>query len=289
MKASNRKRYRQFAVLAFPAVFLVACGGGGSGGSNSPPPPPSPIRVSSLAPMPGAVLNAAPAQIVAEFDRDPDASTVNLNTFLVEGSGGDGTFDDGNEISIAAASIAVPAADPASAFFDLTGIPLPDETYRVRLLGSGASVILDMNSNALDGEFSGAFPSGNGTAGGDFAAIFEINSAPPIGTTLDEIQAAVFTPSCATAGCHTGPIGNSLPEGMDLSDADASFASLVGITSQEDLTFIRVDQFNPDGSYLIQKLEGTASTGAQMPVGGLPLDQAIIDNIRTWIANGAER
>ena len=144
-----------------------------------------PIRVSSLSPMPDATLDAAPTQILAGFSRDPDASTVNMNTFLVEGSGGDGTFGDGNETSITAASITVPGANLASAVFDLTGVAMQDDTYRVRLLGSGASVILDMDANALDGEFSGAFPSGDDTAGGDVVATFEIRTPPPVGSTLD--------------------------------------------------------------------------------------------------------
>ena len=76
---------------------------------------------------------------------------------------------------------------------------------------------------------------------------------------------------------------------MDLSNADASFASLVGEVSQEDANFLRVDPMSPDGSYLIQKLEGTASTSVQMPFGAAPLNQATIDNIRTWIQNGADR
>lgn len=146
-----------------------------------------PIRVSSLTPMPDAVLDAAPAQILAGFDRDPDASTVNMNTFLVEGSGGDGTFGDGNETNITAASITVPGANLASAVFDLTGVAMPDDTYRVTLLGTGASVILDMDANALDGEYLGAFPSGDDTAVGDFVAIFEIQATPPVGTTPNEI------------------------------------------------------------------------------------------------------
>jgi hypothetical protein len=237
-----------------------------------------PIRVSSLAPMPDAILNAAPTQILAGFDRDPDATTVNLNTFLFEGSGGDGTFGDGNETSITAASITVPGANLSSAVFDLTGVAMPSDSYRVQLLGSGASVIMDMDANALDGEFSGAFPSGDNTAGGNFEATFELQVPPPVGITLDEIQAAVFTPNCATASCHTGPAGNNLPAGMDLSSADASFASLVNVVSQEDPNFIRIDPLNPNGSYLIHKLEGTASTGVRMPLGGTPLDQATIDN-----------
>jgi hypothetical protein len=51
----------------------------------------------------------------------------------------------------------------------------------------------------------------------------------------------------------------------------------------------RVAAGDPDNSYLIQKLEGTAAEGAQMPFGGAPLEQAVIDGIRQWIADGAER
>ena len=54
------------------------------------------------------------------------------------------------------------------------------------------------------------------------------------------------------------------------------------------ITAIGVAPGDPDNSYLIQKLEGTAP-GAQMPFGGTPLDPAIISNIRTWISNGAQR
>ncbi len=38
--------------------------------------------------------------------------------------------------------------------------------------------ILDTSGNALDGEYSGTFPSGNGTAGGDFSAQFQIVFPP---------------------------------------------------------------------------------------------------------------
>ncbi len=33
----------------------------------------------------------------------------------------------------------------------LTGVSLANDTYRVRLLGTGASVLLDMDANALQG------------------------------------------------------------------------------------------------------------------------------------------
>jgi hypothetical protein len=45
---------------------------------------------------------------------------------------------------------------------------------------------------------------------------------------------------------------------------------------------------NPDLSYLVRKLEGGPGiTGARMPLGGPPLDPALIANVRAWITAGA--
>ncbi len=244
-----------------------------------------PIRVASLSPVPDSVLNTAPTQIVAIFDRESDASTVTATTFILEASGGDTTFVDGNEVQIVATSISVPGTNPRSAVFDLTGVALVDDTYRVRLLGSGPSMILDLDANALDGEYFGAFPSGNATQGGDFAARFTVVPGP----TLDDIQAAVFSPSCATVNCHTGPTSTTLPSGLDLSSADASFANLVGVSSLQQIAILRVVAGDPDNSYLIQKLEGTAASGSRMPLGAGPLAPSVIADIRQWITEGAQR
>lgn len=247
------------------------------------------IRVTSLTPIPDSEVDPAPQQIIAVFDREPDASTVNANTFLLEASGGDGTFGDGNEMSITAASIAVPMSNPRSAVFDLGGMDLPDDAYRVRLLGDGPSVILDLDANALDGEFDGTFPSGDGNGGGDFEAVFAVMGPVIMGPTLDEIQVAVFGPSCSVAGCHSGG-GAELPTAMDLTSAQASFDNLVNVMSLQAPGEIRVVPFDPDASYLIQKLEGTAPVGERMPLGSPdPLDPDLIAQIRQWIADGAMR
>jgi hypothetical protein len=62
---------------------------------------------------------------------------------------------------------------------------------------------------------------------------------------------------------------------------------LVNAPSVEVPSLRRVSPGNPDTSYLIQKLEGHAAVGGQMPLGQTPLPQATIDVIRMWIANGA--
>jgi len=250
-------------------------------GSNDP------IRVASLSPVPDSDLTAAPDSIVAMFDRELDVSTVNSTTFILEASGGDGTFGDGNETAITG-GVTTSGMTPMTATLDLSGVNLDDDTYRVRLLGSGASVILDIDANALDGEFDGDFPSGDGTEGGDFEATFTVTTASG-GPTLDELQASLFGTTCANAGCHTGPSGNSLPGGMDLSDADATFANVVGVSSLQQPSLDRVAPGDPDNSYLVQKIEGTAATGARMPFGGPALDAAVIAEVRQWIADGANR
>jgi hypothetical protein len=105
------------------------------------------------------------------------------------------------------------------------------------------------------------------------------------GPNFSEIQAAVFTPTCAVSGCHRGA---GAQQGLQLDETN-SYTLLVGVASNEDAGVLRVSPGDPNNSYLIQKLEGSASTGEQMPFGATPLDQATIDNIRTWITNGAAR
>jgi len=244
-----------------------------------------PIKVTSLSPAPLAVLAAPPAQIVAGFDRDLDVSTINNLTFVLTASGLDGTFGDGNETQLVSPLISTPTAQ--SAAFDLSSVAMPDDVYRVTLRGAGPSIIMDLDGNALDGEFGAAFPSGNDVAGGDFVAQFTITTPIVSGPTLAQIQAVVFGPTCATAGCHTGG-GAALPGVMDLSGEQASFDNLVNAASLQLVGATRVIPNDPDNSYLIQKLEGNQMVGGRMPPVA-PLQQSVIDDIRQWINNGAPR
>jgi hypothetical protein len=71
-------------------------------------------------------------------------------------------------------------------------------------------------------------------------------------------------------------------------DAANSFALLVNVASAEVPGTLRVNPGNPNSSYLVQKIEGTASVGVRMPADGPPyLPQDRIDLVRRWIAAGA--
>jgi hypothetical protein len=164
----------------------------------------------------------------------------------------------------------------------LAGVAAANDTYRITLSGSGAVKILDLSGNALDGEYTGTFPSGNGAAGGDFVATFTVGT---VQATLQSIQDNVFTPICSA--CHTG-VGTSLPGSMNLSNVTASRAALVSVASVEQPGVQRVAPSNSAGSYVVQKLQGDPGiSGSRMPFGGPFLDQPTINVIRQWIDAGA--
>jgi len=104
----------------------------------------------------------------------------------------------------------------------------------------------------------------------------------PLVPELASIQQNVFTPICSA--CHAGA---AAPLGFRL-DASSAYAMLVNAPSVEVPSLLRVVPGNPDASYLIEKLEGHAAVGGQMPLGQPPLPQATIDVIRQWITDGAQ-
>ena len=108
---------------------------------------------------------------------------------------------------------------------------------------------------------------------------------PPAAVTLTQLQTDIFTPRCST--CHTG-VGASLPGSMNLTSTAATFASFVNVASIENPALKRVLPGDPDNSYMVHKIQGTdIGTTARMPFGGPFLDQATIDQVRTWISQGA--
>jgi hypothetical protein len=123
--------------------------------------------------------------------------------------------------------------------------------------GSGAG--LDANGR----------PQGSNGGGGTLTATFQ------------SIQDNVFTPICS--GCHAG---GAAPEGLRL-DAVNSYSLLIAVPSTEVSSVLRVKPGDPNDSYIVQKIEGHAAVGAQMPFGGPPLPAATIAVIRQWISDGA--
>jgi hypothetical protein len=122
--------------------------------------------------------------------------------------------------------------------------------------------------------------------------------AGPVQATLSDIQAKIFTPSCATGACHSAA-GAGLSGYLDLSSAATSYSNLVSVPSTYctqgkcmGVDLLRVDPGNPGMSFMIVKLvnmwePNAPPDGNPMPYSGSQLPQDQIDAIESWISAGA--
>jgi hypothetical protein len=142
--------------------------------------------------------------------------------------------------------------------------------YRRYLVGGGLIWVLLLLLSACAGN-------GEGLDEPDEEPLTPPQEAP----TFSDIQTMIFIPICV---CH---VGAAAPLGLVLDTAD-SIDMLVNIPSAEVPDLFRVEPGNPDDSYLVRKLEGGPDiVGSPMPLGGPPLDQDMIDQVREWILAGA--
>lgn len=101
--------------------------------------------------------------------------------------------------------------------------------------------------------------------------------------TFTRVQNEIFTPTCASVGCHD-PLGRSSE--LVLS-AGRAYANTVNVPSVEVPSLDRVEPNDPTNSYLYRKITGAGITGERMPQSRPPLSEAQIDLVRDWIRRGA--
>ncbi len=114
---------------------------------------------------------------------------------------------------------------------------------------------------------------------------------PNLQPTFSSIQRDVFAatdsagrPACTN--CHTNQ-GRNPAGGLNLL-GDAAYAQLVNVPSRGRPDVLRVKPGDPDGSYLVHKVEGRSDiVGARMPLRGPYLTAGQILVLRRWIALGA--
>ena len=134
-------------------------------------------------------------QIVAiqvQLDHSLDPTTVNGSTVLLEASGGDGIFGNGNTANDKFYNLSGKVGFDSSTNIltiniGAAGLVLSSDLYRIFLQGNGTNVLRDPQGNALDGENTVggdpngaqlALPSGDGFPGGTFYDTFVINTVP---------------------------------------------------------------------------------------------------------------
>ena len=131
-----------------------------------------------------------------------------------------------------------------------------------------------------------------GTAGCDERLAELAGPTPDLQPTFTSIQNDIFNKSDASGRlactqCHN-PAGSRFTAGLDLTAA-SSYASLVGVASQNKPGAVRVIPGDPENSYIVRKLQGGPDiAGERMPRGSGPfLTEGQIEIIKRWIALGA--
>jgi hypothetical protein len=140
-----------------------------------------------------AGTNGAPDVIQFVFDHTLDPNTVNNKTVLLQASGGDGLFGNGNStgdrfIDLSGKLSFDPSTNTMTINLGAAGLILGSDEYRIQLVGTGSQVIRDPQGNALDGENTvggsalgaqQALPSGDNVPGGNTFVTFTIDTHPP--------------------------------------------------------------------------------------------------------------
>lgn len=133
---------------------------------------------------------------------------------------------------------------------------------------------------ACGGSDSPTDPGNNDDDGGDTGGVTRsIKTDPSFSQDIFEI----FTRrGCTASSCHGGGAG-----GLTMTSASGAFSNLVGVPSTG-TGEVRVIVSDAANSYLVKKLEGTAGVGSRMPLGGSPLDNIDLTNVKNWINQGAK-
>jgi hypothetical protein len=116
---------------------------------------------------------------------------------------------------------------------------------------------------------------------------------PDLELTFTSIQRDIFEAADSSGrrnctACHSN-IGRT-PSGGLILDHDAAYDSIVRVASSRKAGAVRIVPGDPDGSYLVQKVEGASGiVGVRMPFGGPYLSDGQILILRRWIQLGAPR
>lgn len=130
----------------------------------------APAKLMAVSPAADEILEHSPPEILIASPNAIDISLVQTGAITVVRSGGDGSFDEGNEVSIEGLQISVRSQEPTVLALTKTDGPFVPDSYRVTVAGTGSLAASDRDGRAIDGDDDGA-------AGGDFVKYFEVGSA----------------------------------------------------------------------------------------------------------------
>ncbi|MBN1676797.1 MAG: Ig-like domain-containing protein [Kiritimatiellae bacterium] len=101
--------------------------------------------VTALAPAPGSTASNTLESIVATLSAAIDETSLAADSVRLIRSGGDDVFDNGNDVAMAPNSVSLTSSNQIT--IDVIGLPMPNDTYRLTLSGSGAGKALKFSGD----------------------------------------------------------------------------------------------------------------------------------------------
>lgn len=109
---------------------------------------PAQLQVTAMDPAPSGVLTSLPGDLTLTLNAALDASTVSPATVRLIRAGGDGNLGTGDDVVVTPSSITLPA--PNQIRLSFSGVPLPNDQYRVTLSATTSAISGRVNYWALD-------------------------------------------------------------------------------------------------------------------------------------------
>ena len=122
--------------------------------------PPGLAKLTAVAPLDEQIVDSPPGEILLSSDGALDTTAFNTGSVTLSRSGGDGSFDEGNEVALAPSSFDVRSVDPTVIAIKIAPAELRPDSYRLSIAGNGALAVTDRSGAAIDGDRD-AQPGGN--------------------------------------------------------------------------------------------------------------------------------
>jgi len=132
--------------------------------------PGSPATLSAVTPLEQQIIEGEPNEIIVQSQAALDTTSINIGSVALERSGGDGSFDEGNEIAVTPTGIEVLSAEPTVIAIKIAPDQWAPDSYRLTVAGEGSIAVGDRSGGPIDGDR-------DGLAGGNFTLHFDIGRA----------------------------------------------------------------------------------------------------------------
>jgi uncharacterized protein YggE len=186
-----------------------------------------------------------PSGFVAELSAEIQQSALNLYDTQSHALGAADVTLTGNVTGNVRGSLVV---EGTTLTFIATGGALPSDTYTATLRSAANGIVDQALGEALDGEFNGTFPSGNGVAGGNFNFTFAVTANPLVVSIPDFARGPEQNVQVPAMGS-----GVALPAGLPIQFSDTNGVTSFTVTIAYDpalltITGAELGQDAPSGS-----------------------------------------